>query len=371
MKPQTNSSHSHRRLPRSLLRGLGRVLLPILTRTEITGSENSPEHGPLIVVGNHIATMETVLMVVYAPWQMELLGPGDIPPPPFMDAIARLHGYIPINRGNMDRAALNRALSVLKHGGILGMFPEGGIWDTGEKPAKRGVAWLSYRAQAPMLPIGFGGLAGAMNAALSLKRPHLTMNVGQIIPAVTVPSGVSRKDALDRAAQQVMQAITALIPEEYKDQAAAIQDERFNLEVHLTDAKGNAMIPPSNLVIHHADALCKMWYRPAILRIFTKDIGLDVGALQDIQSQPAARALVKAIAVIQDYLKVNNPAFFIYRFGMEEGLAMEYGLEELKALAQWATDHHLTLSIQPGRTYHYAGQENEIVESSPGAAHSW
>ena len=121
-------SYPRRRLRRSALRWIGRGLLPLLTRTQISGREHFPAHGPLIVVGNHIAAMEVVLMVVYAPWQMELLGPGDVPPPPLMDAIARTHSYIAINRGNLDRRALTQALDVLRQDGILGMFPEGGIW---------------------------------------------------------------------------------------------------------------------------------------------------------------------------------------------------------------------------------------------------
>ena len=42
---------------------------------------------PHQVVGNHIAAMEVALMVVYAPRQLELLGPGDLPP---QGAISRL-----------------------------------------------------------------------------------------------------------------------------------------------------------------------------------------------------------------------------------------------------------------------------------------
>ena len=119
-----NLTYPRRRVQRALLRWTGRAFLPLLTRTDVTGLENFPTQGPLLIVGNHIATMEVVLMVVYAPWQMELLGPGDIPPPPMMDAIARMHGYIPINRGNMDRSALNQALGILKQAGCWACSPK-------------------------------------------------------------------------------------------------------------------------------------------------------------------------------------------------------------------------------------------------------
>ncbi len=150
-------AYPRRRLSRGLLRSVGRVLVPLLTRTQITGMEHFPASGPLIIVGNHIATMEVVLMVVYTPRQPEMLGAGDIAPPGWMNYLAplRLH---PVNRGNLDRAALTKALSVLQQGGILGLFPEGGIWDPGAMEAKRGVAWLSYQSRAPFCRSGSAAL---------------------------------------------------------------------------------------------------------------------------------------------------------------------------------------------------------------------
>ena len=118
--PTATVEYPRWRPARSTIRGVGGVLVAGLTRPKTTGLDHFPEHGPLIVVGNHIAAMEAVLMVVTAPWQMEMLGPGHI-------AIARFHGYTPINSSNPDRQPLTQALDVLRQDGILGMFPEGGI----------------------------------------------------------------------------------------------------------------------------------------------------------------------------------------------------------------------------------------------------
>jgi hypothetical protein len=206
------------------------------------------------------------------------------------------------------------------------MFPEGGIWETGEKTAKRGVAWLSYHAQAPILPIGFGGLEGAMNAALTLNRPPLSMHVGEIIPPVTVPKGTSRKTALYDAAQRVMDAINDLIPEQYKSKDTQVTNESFTLQLTARDTLGNNIPIPPQLSITHAEALCKMWYRPAILRIFENDLGLNVTALRILEDKPSPLAISQAVERIQDYLNNKNPAFFTYRFGNSEGSAMEEGL---------------------------------------------
>ena len=73
--PTTTIECPQRRLPRSTMRGVGRMLVAALTRTKTTGLDHFPQHGPLTVVGNHIAALEVVLMVICAPWQMEMIGP--------------------------------------------------------------------------------------------------------------------------------------------------------------------------------------------------------------------------------------------------------------------------------------------------------
>ncbi len=360
-----------RRFVRSILRGLGRILVPLLTRTKISGSERFPDRGPLIVVGNHIGTMEAVLMVVYAPWQMEMLGAGDIAPPPWMDAITQLYGFIPVNRGNFDRPALRKAMSVLEQGGILGIFPEGGVWDPGAMEAKRGVAWLSYHTGSPILPIGFGGVEGALDATFKLKRPRLVMNVGTLMPPVTIPHGQARREALQVAANDVLNAIDALIPQAYRDRRPEIAEEHFRLELTVHNAEGQEIALPSELEITHSDALCMLFYRPWILRIFKKDLGFPVDALQQLPEHPPAAALASAVGEILRYVERDNPGFFTYRFGSKMGVAMEAGLRQLRALARWAADEGHRLTVHPMRRYRIVGEDEAFVEAWPGPPHVW
>ena len=77
-----------------------------------------------------------------------------------------------------------------------------------------GVAWLSLQGNAPVLPIGFGGLAGALGDAFRFKRPKLTMNIGKLIPPATIPEGRKRKEVLEEYATEILDRITELVPEE-------------------------------------------------------------------------------------------------------------------------------------------------------------
>jgi 1-acyl-sn-glycerol-3-phosphate acyltransferase len=115
--------YPRKRLARGMMRRLGRMILPLFFRIQIRGKENFPATGPLIVVGNHSAIMEVVMLFVFTPWQVEILGGGDVPHETITDMMARIVGYIPYQRGQMDRPALKRALGVLQQGGVLGIFP--------------------------------------------------------------------------------------------------------------------------------------------------------------------------------------------------------------------------------------------------------
>ena len=363
--------YPRRRLVRSMLRGTGRILLPLLTRTTVTVGDSFPSSGPLLVVGNHMATMEVVLMLVNAPWPIEMLGASDIHPPPWMNALTRLYGFIPVNRGNFDRRAMTQSLEVLRQGGILGIFPEGGVWDPGAMEAKRGVAWLSYYSKSPILPIGFGGVEGAMDKVFKLKRPRLTMGVGEVIAPVTLPPGTPRRQGLQQAANRIMDAVQTLIPQAYRTQHPEIVEEQFTLSLIVRDATDQEVPIPPELGIDHADALCKLFYRPWILHIFVKDLGFPAQALQQLSQDPAPEALLTAVGPILHYVKQENPGFFPYRFGHTWGLAMERGLEELRALLDWAAVNNYRLQIRPSRRYRVEGVHEEIMETETEPEHIW
>jgi 1-acyl-sn-glycerol-3-phosphate acyltransferase len=84
------------------------------------------------VVGNHTGAMEVVLLNAYAPWQIEMLSAADMPAEKITEIINSLYGSIPISRGSYDLQALSTALDILKQNSIVGLFPEGGVWEIGK-----------------------------------------------------------------------------------------------------------------------------------------------------------------------------------------------------------------------------------------------
>jgi 1-acyl-sn-glycerol-3-phosphate acyltransferase len=71
--------YPRKRVARTVARVAGRLVLPLVFRLRISGTSSFPRTGPLLVVGNHVAVMEAVMMAVYTPWPVEMLGAADIP----------------------------------------------------------------------------------------------------------------------------------------------------------------------------------------------------------------------------------------------------------------------------------------------------
>ncbi len=146
---------------------------------------------------------------------VEPIGAGDIPPfDRGLDKFVNLYGFIAVDRGTVDRAAMREAQSVLEQGAALGIFPEGGTWRPAKMPAQIGVALLSERGKAPVVPIGYSGFIGAVKAALKFQRPKLTMRVGKPIPALVIdPNGAPVKEQMQAYADKVMDEVHALLDE--------------------------------------------------------------------------------------------------------------------------------------------------------------
>lgn len=71
--------------------------------------------------------------------------------------LRRLHA-IPVARGKSDLKAVKTALTVLKNGNILGIFPEGTRSETGELlPFEPGAALMALRAGVPVVPVFISG----------------------------------------------------------------------------------------------------------------------------------------------------------------------------------------------------------------------
>lgn len=336
-------------IARRLSRFLLRFLLRTLTRLEIQGKENVPKSGPLILAGNHVSVLEAALMVAFSPRIVEMLGTGDIPLDPNYAWLTKFYGFIPINRGNLDREALQKCLDVLAQEGVIGIFPEGGIWNPSNMQAQTGVSLLSYKAKAEVIPIGFGGMLGAMNAALRLKRPRVVMNIGKALPPLVIGKNESVKEGLQRGANEILAAIDALLPEEEVKNRVKKLNESFEVEIKVQNGSESVDIP-FDLQVIHAPGLARLFYTPVLLDTLKRNLKLLILPLKEQNPIKDKGAYRRALQLVLDYLE-TNPGFFTYRYGIEEGLAVQYALKEMDTLVRWAELSGFDVYIDPHQKY--------------------
>lgn len=143
-----------RRLVVSLLTTLSRLFMKL----EVSGLENLPLDGPVIIAANHVTTFDVFPMQISLPRPIFYMGKAELFKFFLVDAVFRRMGAFPVYRGEKDQWAMRHAGKVLAHSETLGMFPEGTrSRGRGLAVAKTGIARLALEADCPIVPMAITG----------------------------------------------------------------------------------------------------------------------------------------------------------------------------------------------------------------------
>lgn len=194
-----------------------RVLLRVLTHCEVEGQENLPSAGPLLLVFNHLAWWDAPVAMVNLPWRMTAMALKDLQRVPITGQVLALSGAIWVDRGRYDREALRQALALLNDGGVLGIAPEGRMSVTGAlERGKTGPGFIARKAGVPILPVALTGTEKVLGEWRRLRRPHLTVVIGQVFTLPEERRGGSRKEERQADADFIMERLAVLLPPEYR-----------------------------------------------------------------------------------------------------------------------------------------------------------
>jgi 1-acyl-sn-glycerol-3-phosphate acyltransferase len=107
--------------------GLCVPIVRLWGRLEVEGLEHVPAEGPLIIAGNHDSYWDPVVIGIAAMKrrQIRALAKSSLWKVKGMNRVLSGMGQIPIVRGTGDADALDRAISELRDGACIGIFPEG------------------------------------------------------------------------------------------------------------------------------------------------------------------------------------------------------------------------------------------------------
>ncbi|MCK6477763.1 MAG: 1-acyl-sn-glycerol-3-phosphate acyltransferase [Phycisphaerales bacterium] len=161
-----------------VLWGLGhlavRVYCRVVHRVRVVGHENIPQTlhpGPLILVVNHTAGVDPLLVQSACPFEIRWMMAADMQVAALRWAWEWLN-VIDVDRLGRDTTSARQALRHLKNNGVIGIFPEGAI----ERPPRQimpffnGVGLIIARSSAPVLPVIVEGTPLTRHAWGSLLR---------------------------------------------------------------------------------------------------------------------------------------------------------------------------------------------------------
>lgn len=167
-----------RRFLRFLIKYIGFTLLAKLSCVE--DMDNVPSEGPAILLINHIAFIDPIVVLHVLPRNIVPLAKIEVYDYPLIGIFPKMWGVVPIKREDIDRRALQRAMAILRAGEIVLVAPEGTRHHELQE-AREGIAYLSSRTNAPIVPVAIDGTVGfpALRWSAAWKNPGAHLRFGK------------------------------------------------------------------------------------------------------------------------------------------------------------------------------------------------
>jgi 1-acyl-sn-glycerol-3-phosphate acyltransferase len=203
---------------RSLLRfGVRTVIMGLICRTTVMGAEKIPDEGPVIMMMNHISSLDPILTI-------GAVGNRYIVPMtkienmhiPILGAIIKWYGAYWVSRGEVDRRALTNSIELLKAGQCILIAPEGTRQREGLSEAKDGLAYVATKANAVIVPSAVSGAVEWTKKLKRLQRPKVNVTFGRPFRFKTEGKARIQREELALMSQEAMYQL-----------ALAVQDEKM------------------------------------------------------------------------------------------------------------------------------------------------
>ena len=160
---------------------LGKFLIGCFYRCTVEGGENIPENGRLLVCSNHISLHDPIAIAAACKRQICYMGKKELFKIPVLAQLIKMLGAFPIDRSGGDIAALKKAISMVKEGKCIGVFPQGHRYpgvDPRTTPVKNGVGLIARRAGCAVVPVY---IMRKNNTFRLFKKTYII--IGEKIPA--------------------------------------------------------------------------------------------------------------------------------------------------------------------------------------------
>ena len=137
----------------TILAGLVRFLF----RVKISGLENAPGEGGILLCSNHVTLLDPIcISASLRKTEPFYMAKKELFKIPILSSILRALGAYPVNRGAGDLGAIHKTVDLLNDGHCVGIFPQGtrcrgkALEDT---KFKNGAALVLSKTNVPVLPV--------------------------------------------------------------------------------------------------------------------------------------------------------------------------------------------------------------------------
>jgi acyl-[acyl-carrier-protein]-phospholipid O-acyltransferase / long-chain-fatty-acid--[acyl-carrier-protein] ligase len=286
------------KLPQSLLRYVMRALFSQRYQLTVSGMENIPSQGGVLLLGNHASWIDWAMLGIACPRRIRFVMDRDIYSRWYWKWLLERLRVIPISpRGARD--ALRGISQSLEHGEVVVLFPEGAISRNGQLGAfRRGFEKAAEGVDCSIVPFYIGGLWGSAFSYASSGYKRRSRKGG--VRRVTVCFGPVLSG--DSNAAEVKSAVTRLSIDAWKLHADSFEPvhlawlrtaRRAPGETAVSDSSGASMSSRKLLAACLSVAgRIRTWARP----------GANVGILLP----PSAAGAIANLAVLSRGAAVVN-----------------------------------------------------------------
>lgn len=174
-------------------------------RMKVDGREHLPAEGPTLIVSNHVAFADPLLIAVAAlPRPVWTMGKEELFGNRLLEAwLSRIGGF-PVRRASPDVWSVRTGRDLLLRGESLLVFPEGGVTRTGRmSPGFPGAGYFATRPDVTVIP-------AAIWDSQMLKGP-VRIRFGEPIPMHDLRAS-PRAGRNRRAVERIMWHLSGMVP---------------------------------------------------------------------------------------------------------------------------------------------------------------
>jgi 1-acyl-sn-glycerol-3-phosphate acyltransferase len=214
-------------------------LLRGIFRPWVSGAQNVPAHGAVILASNHLSFIDSVFLPLIIDRNMVFLAKSEYFTGKGLKGwLTKMFfigtGMLPIDRsgGKASEASLNTGLRVLSEGSILGIYPEGTRSPDGKMYRGRtGVARMILEAGVPVVPVAMIDTEKVM--PIGSKWPKLRrigIIFGEPLDFTRFEGMEGDRFILRAVTDEIMYELQGLSQQEYVDvYASSVKEKRSSL----------------------------------------------------------------------------------------------------------------------------------------------